>query len=355
MLKHGVAATDLRDQPSYSFLSPYYSRRGGEYPTIIRPGISSITHYRFVLLDLPSRHGFPTMPAPRRIEESCIDLSPRSGGKGKPVHGTYGLPSFPSIKIPVTIEWSPCHQTEAAGILKQYAILDSAPDAVRPRCLGFFESSTVGRIGFVFADRNFKAQLSLQDLLRFKAKPDAQTRGQLAHAVFDCVQRTWESTEGKCEFHLWKGGVRFLDTLHPSEIPISRVFLSELGPPIVSPMQSDGERLLYLPPQMWGKERGGSSGSVKNLGSEIRWSLGIILLEISDWRSFRDILSLKEDSSESDMSSAVSEVWKKLHSSRYVLKSPKVSQVVRFCLVEDDEGQISVPELCTRVKQMLQE
>lgn len=67
-----------------------------------------------------------------------------------------------STKIPETIEWSSCNETEVAGILRRYKDLDSAPDALRPRCLDFFEASDVGRIGFVFADRDFKAQGSLR-------------------------------------------------------------------------------------------------------------------------------------------------------------------------------------------------
>jgi hypothetical protein len=112
-----------------------------------------------------------TMPSPTQIEESCITLTPSSGVKNELVHGTYTLPNFSSIKIPETIEWSSCNETEIAGTLGRYKDLDSAPDALRPRCLGFFEASDVGHIGFVFADRDFKAQVSLRDLLRFKSKP----------------------------------------------------------------------------------------------------------------------------------------------------------------------------------------
>ena len=286
-----------------------------------------------------------------QIEESCITLIPSSGGKGEPAHGIYALPN--STKIPVTIEWSSCNGTEAASILEQYRVLDSAPNAVRPRCLGFFEASGVGRIGFVFADRDVKVQLSLRDLIRLKQKPSAGDRGRLAHAVTDCIQRTSESTKDNCECRLWSGSIQFL--CYPPEISVSAPFLAELAPPIVPPIHSDPERLLYLPPRMWDHQDPLRDGSIKKLGREIRWTLGIILLEISDWRTFRDILSdfhpLNEHSSVSDMSSAVRRFGITIGTPLHVVKSPKVDQVVRFCL--EGEAKFTVPEYCRRIKTMI--
>ena len=269
------------------------------------------------------------------------------------MHGIYALPDFPSIKIPVTIEWSSCDETEVAKILELYVLVDRAPDAIRPRCMGFFEASDVGRIGFVFVDRDTKAQLSLWDLIGFKPKPDAEVRGRLANAVVDCIQHTWELTDGQCECHLWSGSVRCLDSLHPTRFSESPLFLTEFVPPVIPQIPCNRERLLYLHPHTWDRQDIMRIGSIKYLGGGIRWALGVILLEISSWKTFRDILSLKEGSSTLDMSAAVEKFWDTLSDDLYVIKSPKVSQVVRFCL--QGKGEITVPELCISVKKMLQD
>lgn len=128
------------------------------------------------------------MSALGEIQESWITLSPSTGGKGELAHAH---PNFPSIKILVTVEWLSCNGTEVVGILEQYQVLQSVLNAVRPQCLGFFESS-VGVLDLCSPMAISKLS-SLTDLIEYKPKPDARIRMQLALAVIDCIQKLFKS------------------------------------------------------------------------------------------------------------------------------------------------------------------
>jgi len=146
-----------------------------------------------------------------------------------------------------------------------------------------------------------KAQDSLNDLIKYEPKPNGDVRWQFALAVTGCIQCTWELDQRQLYSRCYLSGrnARFLTSyyqLHSLEIPFSTPFLSGFAAPLVSQAHPDLEWLL-LNSFMSNREDSFRPGSIKNINASIYQTLGGIFLEISNWRSCRDFLSLEADSS----------------------------------------------------------
>ena len=250
------------------------------------------------------------------------------------------------------IEWLLCNKTDAVSILEQYWILHNVSNALQSQCLSFFESSDVEYIEFVFADCDIKTQLLLTDLIKYMLKSDEQIWLKLAFVIIDCIQNTWKLIKKKCECHFWSRNIQFLHHFHSSDIHLFTSFLSDFTLLIISSC-SDLEHLLYLSSFMWDNQNSLQISSIKNLDDNICWIFSIILLKISDWRSFRNFLSHKKNLSKLEMSSVISKFEKTLYNIIYVLKSIKIDKIVKFCLNEDHESQDTVSDYCKHIKQML--
>ena len=296
-------------------------------------------------------------PIDGQLERSSLTILPvTTGGCQSLVHAFYKPPGFPAITLPVAVEWSSCHEMEISQIFQLYQSLDSVANTMRPRCLGFFEASEVGRFGFVFVSRSYIPTLSLRDLMRSKAKPSAEVRMALALAVVESVEQTWTWTQGQCRCQLWSSTINFHETLKPDEIQVSKPFLAQMSPPVISSKDPILERFLYIPPHLWATDDPIFSGTMKRLGGRgIVWALGVLLAEVADWRSFRETLSLQQDASKSEMMAALSRFQATLKDDGKVFKSPKVTRIVKFCFDGSIKGHASVQNYCNTLKQMLTE
>lgn len=221
-----------------------------------------------------------------------------------------------SVKRRVWIEWreyDPTRRSDADGSMKHSSRVEKLvallsdprkPDLLRvPRCIGYFndpknsgEGRRRGRLGFVFEMPSPTAgiPLSLRQLLKNRTKPLLTERVALSQAICNCLVSLHS-------VHWLHKGLRSDNIVFFSDgdngIEYSCPFLSGFGysrPAFRGDMtelpSQNPEHDMYRHPRMHGL--GPWEGRQGFMWTFDIYSLGIVLVEIANWRTIDEVLEL---------------------------------------------------------------